>query len=112
MEARAERFHDQLQTEVKVNPGPSNGLANQILAGAPADLFLSASQQWADEVQKGGQAETMTRLLTNRLVLIVPQGNPGEVHGPKDLLSAKVKKIALAGKRFRPEFTPIRHSPS
>src|SRR6185295_14491258 len=29
--------------EVKLNTGPSNALANQILAGAPADLFLSAN---------------------------------------------------------------------
>jgi molybdate transport system substrate-binding protein len=83
--------------EVKVNSGPSNSLATQILAGAPADLFLSASEQWADEVQKRGMALESTRLLSNRLVLVVPKGNPAQVHEPKDLLSAGVKKIALAG---------------
>ena len=99
IESLAEQFQAQTETEVKVNPGPSNGLANQILAGAPADLFLSASQQWADEVQQGGKAREMTRLLTNRLVLVVPKGNPGQVREPKDLLSAKVKRVALAGEK-------------
>lgn len=83
--------------KVKVNAGPSNGLASQILAGAPADLFLSASEEWADEVQKAGQAAEMVRLLTNRLVIVVPQGNPAGVREPGDLLKEGVKRVALAG---------------
>ena len=39
------------------------------------------------------------RLLTNQLVIVVPSGNPGDVREPKDLLSDKVKKIALAGEK-------------
>jgi molybdate transport system substrate-binding protein len=92
-----EALIEEFKLEAKINLGPSNGLATQILEGAPADLFLSANEQWADEVKKGGQAVESTRLLTNRLVLIVPKGNPGQVHEPKDLLAAGVKKIALAG---------------
>ena len=42
MEQIGERFRAQTGVEVRVNAGPSNGLATQILAGAPADLFLSA----------------------------------------------------------------------
>ena len=99
VETLAQQFQEQTRTDVKINTGPSNGLAAQVLAGAPADLFLSASQQWADEIQKGGQADAMVRLLTNRLVLVVPKGNPAHVHEPKDLLSAKVQKIALAGEK-------------
>jgi molybdate transport system substrate-binding protein len=86
-------------TEVKVNAGPSNALAAQILAGAPADLFLSANQQWADEIAKADKAAASARLLTNRLVIVVPESNPGEVHEPQDLMSEKVTKIALAGEK-------------
>jgi molybdate transport system substrate-binding protein len=85
--------------DVKINSGPSNALAEQILAGAPADLFLSANMQWADEVQKGGQAKESVPLLTNKLVIVVPKENPGSVHEPKDLLSPKVTKVALAGEK-------------
>jgi molybdate transport system substrate-binding protein len=99
IEELAKRFSATSDADVKVNAGPSNALAGQILAGAPADLFISANQQWADEIDKSGQAAEMVRLLTNKLVLVVPQANPGEVHEPKDLLSDKVKKIALAGEK-------------
>jgi molybdate transport system substrate-binding protein len=97
IEALTQRFSANTGTEVKVNTGPSNGLANQIIAGAPVDLFLSANQQWADEVKKSGNAHEMTRLLTNRLVIVVPADNPGRVKEPKDLLSDRVQKVALAG---------------
>jgi molybdate transport system substrate-binding protein len=86
-------------TEVKVNAGPSNALAGQILAGAPADLFLSANQQWADEITNAGKAMASARLLTNRLVIVVPKDNPGAVREPQDLLSEKVQKVALAGEK-------------
>ncbi|HZZ30344.1 MAG TPA: molybdate ABC transporter substrate-binding protein [Pirellulales bacterium] len=99
MEALASQFQSEFRTEVKVNTGPSSGLAAQIEAGAPADLFLSASQQWADDVQKANLADATVRLLTNRLVMVVPKGNPAGVQQPQDLLLAQVKKIALAGEK-------------
>src|SRR4051812_36088267 len=76
LEVLLKEFESGAKVEVKINAGPSNGLANQILNGAPADLFLSASEQWAQEVEKGGQAESQVRLLTNKLVLVVPKDNP------------------------------------
>jgi molybdate transport system substrate-binding protein len=83
--------------EVKLNAGPSNGLATQILEGAPADLFLSASKEWADKIEEAGLAVARVDLLTNRLVVVVPKGNPANVHRPEDLSSDAVKKLALAG---------------
>ena len=55
----------------------SSALARQIMAGAPADLFLSADEPWMDAVQKAGllRAGTRTTLLGNRLVLIAPAGS-------------------------------------
>jgi molybdate transport system substrate-binding protein len=99
LEALDKRFAADTGADVKLNPGPSNVLAEQILAGAPADLFLSANQQWADAVRKGGQAKESLPLLTNKLVIVVPQDNPGGVHEPKDLLSSKVTKVALSGEK-------------
>jgi molybdate transport system substrate-binding protein len=99
VEALAAEFSKSNGGEVKVNAGPSNALASQILAGAPADLFLSANAKWADEVRNGGMAADSVRLLTNHLVIVVPKGNPAQVHAPKDLLSDAVKKLALAGEQ-------------
>lgn len=52
----------------------SSALARQIIAGAPADLFLSADEEWMDAVAKAGLLRPGTRmtLLGNRLVLIAP----------------------------------------
>jgi molybdate transport system substrate-binding protein len=99
IEALDKDFSGASGAEVKVNAGPSNTLAQQIIAGAPADLFLSANEQWADDVKKAGQAAESVPLLSNKLVIVVPKANPGGVHAPKDLLGPKVKKIALAGEK-------------
>jgi molybdate transport system substrate-binding protein len=50
----------------------SAALAKQIQQGAPADLFISASVDWMDEVERSGhiQPETRRDLLGNRIVLI------------------------------------------
>lgn len=93
----AKNFRAETGIEVKINSGPSNGLATQILAGAPADLFLSASRQWADKVIDEGLASADINLLTNRLVIVVPQGNPAKVHRPENLTNPAVKALALAG---------------
>lgn len=90
-------FKSQSGTEVQVNPGPSSNLAKRILAGAPADLFLSANRQWADAVTDENLGLDSRPLLTNKLVLVVPKGNPAKVKTPEDLLLPDVKQVALAG---------------
>ncbi len=97
LEPLAAEFSREHAVKVKVNAGPSSGLATQILQGAPADLFLSANRDWANRVDKEGHAQARTDFLTNALVLVVPKGNRAEVHAPKDLLSDKVQRVALAG---------------
>lgn len=56
----------------------SSALARQIDAGAPADLFLSADEQWMDHVAARGRIVAGTRVsfLHNRLVLIAPVASP------------------------------------
>ncbi len=52
----------------------SSTLARQIENGAPADIFASADEEWADYLARHGKlaAGTRTTLLSNRLVLIAP----------------------------------------
>src|SRR5262245_44914166 len=99
VESLAEQYAKASKHAVKVNPGSSNTLAGQIIAGAPADLFLSASQEWADKVTEAKLSSQQVKLLTNKLVLVVPKGNPAGVKEPKDLNKAAVKKVALAGEK-------------
>lgn len=71
----------------------SSALARQVEQGAPADLFVSADEDWADKVEKRGLLRTGSRadLLTNSLVLIAPKG--GKVRALSALGSGK---LALA----------------
>ena len=57
---------------VTVSYAGSNALAKQIIAGAPADVFISANVIWMDEVEKAGLIADGKRrdLLGNTLVLI------------------------------------------
>lgn len=52
----------------------SSALARQIVAGGPADLFISADEQWMDDVAKKGFIAYASRqdLVANSLVLIAP----------------------------------------
>ncbi|HTU13398.1 MAG TPA: molybdate ABC transporter substrate-binding protein [Allosphingosinicella sp.] len=52
----------------------SSALARQVLADAPADLFLSADEEWMEAAERGGKLRAGTRrpFLGNRLVLIAP----------------------------------------
>lgn len=66
-EFRAETGH-----EVVISYAGSNQLAQQILQGAPADIFLSSAVNWMDVVEEAGLVVPGQRrdLLGNRLVLI------------------------------------------
>jgi molybdate transport system substrate-binding protein len=74
-------------------------LARQIEAGAPADLFFSADDQWTQHLaaQKRLRAESRHALLGNRLVLIVPASNPLRLQpAPGFALSAALGRGRLA----------------
>lgn len=73
-------------TDVSLNFGPSSGLREQILEGAPVDVFASANTANMDQVYTeglvAGEVRTFAR---NRLTIAVPAGNPAGVTGPGDL---------------------------
>ncbi|MGH8947638.1 MAG: molybdate ABC transporter substrate-binding protein [Acidimicrobiia bacterium] len=71
--------------DVVLNLGPSSGLREAILEGAPADVFASANTSNMDQVAEAdevaGEAEIF---VTNLLQIAVPAGNPGGVAGLED----------------------------
>lgn len=86
---------------VTISYAGSNALAKQIIEGAPADIFVSAAENWMDEVEKAGLVVDGTRkdLLGNTLVLIAHGKDAAPVEiGPgfdlKGLLGDE--KIAMA----------------
>lgn len=64
--------------------GASSGLREQILAGAPADVFASASASDMDRVVEAGAAVDPAAFVTNQLLIVVPAGNPEGIAGLAD----------------------------
>lgn len=68
--------------DVVLNLGASSALRDQILEGAPADVFASADTKTMDAVVAGGAAAgTPAVFARNRLAIAVPAGNPASVSG-------------------------------
>ena len=76
----------------------SSALARQIRSGAPADLFVSADEEWMDDVEKAGFVQRGSRadMAGNRLVLIAPARAPLRLRITRGLPIAR----ALGGSRL------------
>jgi len=74
LDAAADAWARQGHARPVVSFAASSALARQIEAGAPADLFISADEQWMDAVAARGGLRPGTRatFLYNDLVLIAP----------------------------------------
>jgi molybdate transport system substrate-binding protein len=71
--------------DVVLNLGSSSSLREQILEGAPADVFASANTSNMDRVVEAGEvAGDPETFVTNLLQIAVPAGNPGGVTGLDD----------------------------
>lgn len=85
----------------------SGTLKTQIQEGADCDLFLSAAQKQMNQLDSTADAGvnsdaldfvlqgTRVNLLQNKVVLVVPAGNPAGVTSFDDIATEKVKLIAL-----------------
>ena len=69
------------------NFAASNALAAQLAEGAPADVFASANNAQMNVAIASGRIVTGTQqiFVRNRLAVVVPSGNPGQVETLKDL---------------------------
>jgi molybdate transport system substrate-binding protein len=73
---------------IEFNYGASSALREQILAGAPADVFASANTSNMDQVVETGAATDPQDFVTNQLQIVVPAENPGGVTGLDDFANA------------------------
>lgn len=66
--------------DVVLNLGASSALREQILEGAPADVFASANTSNMDQVAEAGEVAGEAEIfVTNSLQIAVPAGNPAGV---------------------------------
>jgi molybdate transport system substrate-binding protein len=71
----------------------SDQLALQIREGAPADVYAAASTRYPDELFRAGLVERPRVFATNRLVLVVPRSNPGDIDSVWDLRAGGLKIV-------------------
>ncbi|MBO6757644.1 MAG: molybdate ABC transporter substrate-binding protein [Roseibium sp.] len=86
MDEIAAAFQSETGQAVTVSYAGSSALARQIEQGAPADVFVSASIDWMDHLDRQGLIESKSRfdIAGNRLVLIAHGiGNPARPIGPE-----------------------------
>ncbi len=100
----AQKYEEKSHDKIEFNFAASSLLARQIEEGAPADIFFSADAQWMDELETQGLIARGTRKnrLSNSLVIIVPKDIPHPITSPRDLLQARIGRLALADPRTVP----------
>ena len=87
----------QIEGKPTYNFAASNTLQLQIERGADADVFAAASPQEPQALFKKGKCDRPVTFATNKLVLLVPKGNPGNVKNVYSLGSGG-KKLAVGAK--------------
>jgi len=70
---------------VRFSFAAGSSLATQIVQGAPADVFASASVEHMDMVVEAGRVVRSTTFARNVLTVAVPEANPAHVTALKDL---------------------------
>ncbi|OSN02023.1 molybdate ABC transporter substrate-binding protein [Lonsdalea populi] len=95
----AERYQQEKPVSIVASYASSSTLARQIEQGAPADIFISADQQWMDYAQNKQLIENGSRytLLGNALVVIAPKSADVKTI---DINAATVWKSLLKGGRL------------
>lgn len=86
--------------DIKFNYGSSGALAQQIISGAPVDIFFSAAQDKVDFLvkEKAVDAAATKTVLKNHLVLI----SKDKLQSTDELKADHIKKIAIGN----PELVP------
>ncbi len=89
LDAASAKFHQAGGPEVSLSYGGSLGLARQLVAGAPADVFVSADEPSMDAAAAGKAIKPDTRVdfLRNHLVVVAPK-------------TASLDKLALEADAF------------
>jgi molybdate transport system substrate-binding protein len=77
--------------KVTVNFGGSSSLVTQIQNGAPADVFASADTNNMDKLAKANLLDGPAKIFTrNRLMIVVPRGNPLRIQTLADLAKPEI----------------------
>lgn len=91
----SELFSKETGINVTTNFASASALAQQIEFGANADIFISANQKWADELEKKKLVKKRETIVGNRIVIILPVNSTLNGDTPEILLKPEVKTISM-----------------
>lgn len=101
-----QKEYEKSHPEVKIvyNFAAAGVLASQIENGAPCDIFLSAAIKQVNDLKAKNllQEDTIKDIVGNRLVLVVPTGNPLQIKNFKDLTKESVHYIGFGDIKTMP----------
>ena len=86
----------QLDPDARFSFAGSDVLATQIREGAPADVYAAASSKYPQELFADGLVERPVTFASNRLVLIVPRGNPARISSVDDIARPGTRLVVAA----------------
>ncbi|MBD2771371.1 molybdate ABC transporter substrate-binding protein [Iningainema tapete] len=83
--------------DVNYNFAASGTLANQILQGAPADVFFSAAEREVQILEDANLLLPGTRrdVLNNRLAIVTPVNSTLSISSVQDLTNPEVSRVAV-----------------
>lgn len=93
-----QQFEQRYGTSVAFNFAGSQQLSQQLAQGAEADVFASANRQEMNKAITSGAVISGTQQIfaRNRLVVIVPKDNPGQINQLQDLARPGLKLVFAA----------------
>jgi molybdate transport system substrate-binding protein len=97
-------FERSAHAHVTLVPGSTGTLAQQILNGAPADLFFAASESATDDLGREGLILPQSRTLYARGQLVLAGLKTSTVHPRtlQDLANPRIRRIAIANPSHAP----------
>lgn len=86
----------QIDADARFSFAGSDELATQIREGARADVYAAASSKYPQELFEEGLVEEPVTFASNRLVLVVPRGNPAAIESVEDVLRPGTRLVVAA----------------
>jgi molybdate transport system substrate-binding protein len=104
MPAIAAAFEEETGVRVTVTLGSSGQLAQQVLQGAPIDVFLSADQHWVERLAEAGRTAPGGRTVYARglLALVTAAHRERRFESLEELAGAGLRRVAIANPEHAP----------
>jgi molybdate transport system substrate-binding protein len=86
----------QIDSDARFSFAGSDELATQIREGAQADVYAAASSKYPQELFEEELVEEPVTFASNRLVLVVPRGNPAAIESVEDVARPGTRLVIAA----------------